>query len=387
MGLVALLVACTGTREAPTPVFLVVTEGQRIGLVASPLPAGSAPETDVLVWLDEFEHELDGDVLDVAVARDLPTRVLALYRDDAEDSDQVQPFLASAVQPGVPETFEPDGAPLDIGEVVRASGVLTTADLCAREIGASDDGRWLAVLHEPSQCGLESAGAAVVLLDLTVEPTAAMVAYPDVASTPDAATPPTFLRSPGGTAPGSLLYLEADGALVRVSLPDDGDVAREDTYPLGPIDPVGLGTGGLGLVIAESDVLHSIGATTAGDPVSLPSDLELTGVVDAGSLPNAPAVLLGDDRLIVRRELDAADPVDAGQLAVPGLADATVGPYGYGYLLAADRIVVVDLLTYVGTGEGRPVSEFVAGVGGTDLPIEEAVAIEWIFGAVPTAQP
>lgn len=386
--LLMLAVACTGTREAPTPAFLVVADGSTIGLVASPLPPDEVSGSGTLEWLGEFERELPGPVTGLAVARDLPTRVFVAYRDDG--SDHVQRFRAEAVRAGAPETFEASGDPIDVGDIVTTA---LEVEPCVRALRASSNGRWLALLHQPAACpeGTAGAGAAVFLLDLEAGPPAEMVAFPDVASREDAATPPLFVPPPGGSEPGALLYLEVDGTLIRLSLPEDGEVEEARSQPLGPIEPVGLGSGGLGVVIAEDDAVHSFGTDSVGEPVELVAEPGLRAVIDAGSLPNATAVLRSESGLIVRTGVGSEDPADAGELPISGLVDATVGPYGYAFALAPGGITVVDLLTYAGTAAGSetdPLARFqVPNVGGSDVSFGSPVAIEWIFGAVPTADP
>lgn len=382
--------ACTGTQEARTPAYLVVVEGRTVGLVASPLPPDTAPGSEGLTWLEEFEHALPGDVIDLAVARELPTQVFVAYRTPG-GADHVQRFLAEAVRPDAPETFAPAGDPIDVGDIVATAGPLTTPELCTQAVRVSSNARWLALLHEPAACGLDSFGAAVVLLDLAADPEPE-VAFPAVASSEDAATPPLFLAASGGGEPGEMIYLEADGTLVRVALPDDGEVQELVPVQLDLVDPVGLGTGGLDLVVAESDALHTFRSGAPDDPVTLTSDAVLEAVVDAGSLPNAPLVVRSATGIVVYSDVpDDETDREPGELLVDGLTDAVVGPYGYGFLLAPNRIVAVDLLTYVGTstaGDGDRLSAYVVpGIGGTDLPIEEPRAIDWIFGEVATADP
>lgn len=388
-GLALLVSSCTGTRETPTPAYLVVAEGSRIGIVASPLPSDALPETDAFEWLEAFERDLPGDVIDLAVARDLPTQIFVAYRDGGVDV--VQRFAAGAIEEGEPETLQALGEPIEVGAIVEADGTLTTDSLCTRAIGTSSNGRWLALFHEPAACGLSVAGAAVLLLDLAVEPPGDVVVFPDVVSSEDAATPPLFVPSPGGSEPGAMLYLEEDGTLVRLSLPEDDEIETLRSVPVADVDPVGLGTGGLGLVVAEENVVHTFGTWTTGDPTTLGVDPDLAAVVDADSLPNTPAVLLGDDSLVVLAGLGLEEAPEEEELFLSGLADATVGPYGYGFLLAPNRILAVDLLTYVGTAVGdetRSLGSFaLPNVGGSDLPIQDPVAIDWIFGAVPTADP
>lgn len=376
-----LLAGCTGTQETRTPVAIVVAgnDGANAGMIdlyASPLPPDPAATDADLELLPGFRRGLPGPLVDVAVARDDPTRLYVLYRDEVDGADRLRSYDASALALDDPASL-PQSDDVDLAARVADAQVLAGEALCATGLTVSDDGRWAGLVHDPSACGGVAGDTTnVLLVELEVDAGADPVVVPDPPSTEDAPGTPAFVTRGGGEA---IVWAQRPGLVVGLPL-DEPDVALEDVADVGELsDVLDLGLGGRGVVVISEDALSSA------DPASgeasrvwdAPSGATLAAVVDADLLPGPAAVLRGTDELVVYPDVDAEEDDPPGEASVPGIVDGVLDPYGYGFALAVGRLRAFDLLTYLAAPDGT-----VDRVPGADVALSEPaapVAVDWLF--------
>lgn len=372
-----LLVGCTGTQETRTPVAIVVAgnDGANLGtidLYASPLPPDPAASGADLELVPGFRRGLPGALVDVAVARADPARLYVLYRDGG---DRLRSYHASALALDDPASL-PQSDDLDLAARVADAGVLAGEALCTTGLTVSDDGRWAGLVHDPAACG-GAAGATNVLL-VELEPAAgdAPRVVPDPPSTEDAPGTPAFVTRGGDEA---IVWAQRPGAVVGLPL-DDPEGPLEDVADVGELsDVLDLGLGGRGVVVVSEDALRSADPTSgeASRIWDAPSGVTLAAVVDADLLPGPSAVLRGTDELVAYPDVDAEEDDPPGEASVPGIVDAVLDPYGYGFALAPGRLRAFDLLTYLAAPDGT-----IDRVPGADVALSEPaepVAVAWLF--------
>ena len=385
-----LLVGCTGTQETRTPVAVVVAGNDgggagTIDLYASPLPPDPGASDAGLELLPGFRRSLGGPVVDVAVARADPARLYVLYRDGG---DRLRVFDASALALDDPASL-PQSDDLDLADIVATADVLAGEALCATGLSVSDDGRWAGLVHEPAACGAATGDTSNVLL-VELEPDADQtpVVVPDPPSTDDAPGTPAFVTRGSDTW---IVWAKRPGTVVGLSLDAPGERVTTVADASALSDVLDLGVGGRGLVAASEDALISVDPASgeASRTWDAPSGVTLAAVIDADLLPGPVAVLRGSDELVVYPDVDAeeSDPAGAGgvpgEASVPGIVDAVVDPYGYGFALAADRLRAYDLLSYLGNPDD-PISSR------ADVDVSEPaepVAVAWLFAPAGPVAP
>lgn len=384
----SLLAGCTGTQETRTPVAVVVAgnDGANAGtidLYASPLPPDPAASGAELELLPGFRRGLPGPVVDVAVARADPTRLYVLYRDDADGSDRLRSYDASALALDDPASL-PQRDDVDLAGRVADAGVLAGEALCATGLTVSDDGRWAGLLHDPAACGGVAGATNVLLVEVEPDVDATPIVVPDPPSTEDAPGTPAFVTL---GADDAIVWAKRPGAVVGLPL-DDPDGPPEDVADAGELsDVLDLGLGGRGVVVISEDGLSSADPSSgeASRVWDAPSGVTFAAVIDADLLPGPAAVLRGTDELVAYPDVDAEEDEPPGEASVPGIVDAVLDPYGYGFALAADRLRAFDLLTYLAAPDGT-----IDRVPGADVALSEPaapVAVEWLFAPAGPVAP
>jgi hypothetical protein len=385
LALVAGLAACTGTREARTPLAVVVggdDGGGRIELIASPLPPEPGGERGELTLLPGFGRDLPGTLVDLAVARDAPVRLYALHRDG---SDLLSRFDVDGLDLDDPSSLPATPRTIDLGRRVADAGVLPEpSSLCAAGLAVSADGRWAAVVHVPASCGDGTDDTSnVLLVELTPDPGEAPVVVPEAPSTDDAPGTPTFVTRDGEEL---LAWPLRSGDVVGLALeaPRDPrlDLAEADVLS----DVLDAARGGLGLVVVDDERAVSV-PLGGGEPSrswEAPAGVTFVAAVDASGLPGPVAIVRGEDELVVIPDVSApSGEGEPGEAAVRDARDAVVDPYGYAFVASDDRLAAVDVLSYLAAPDGRPSTVLTAAL---DAPAQPR-AVTWLFAPGGAPEP
>lgn len=376
---------CTGTREARTPLAVVVAgndaSGGRIALIASPLPPEPGADRGAFTPLPGFTRALPGTLVDVAVARDAPVRLYALHRDG---TDRVSRFAADDLDLDDPGSLPSTPVTIDLGQRVADAGVLPEpSSLCAAGLAVSADGRWAGVVHVPANCqGGADDSSNVILVELEPDPGEAPVVVPEAPSTDDAPGTPAFVERDGREL---LAWPLRSGSLTAIALdaPDDPRLNLGEVDGLSDVLDAGRGGRGLVVVDAERAVSLDLGDGEASRSWEAPAGSTFASVVDGTGLPGAVAIVRTVDGLVVIPDVDATDDeAEPGDTSVGETRDAIVDPYGYAFVVSDDELAAVDVLSYLADPDGR-----LARVLRTSLDAQaDPVAVTWLFGssAVPT---
>jgi hypothetical protein len=372
------LSACTGTREARTPVAVVVGgndgAGGRIEWIASPLPPEPGGDGGEFVPLPAFARELPGTLVDLAVARETPVGLYALHRDGR---DLLSRFEVGALDLDDPGSLPTTPVTIDLGRRVADAGVLPEpASLCAAGIVVSADGRWAGISHVPANCGDGADETSnVLLVELAPEAGEAPVVVPEAPSTDDAPGTPTFVVRDGEEL---LAWPLRGGDLVGLAL----DAPRDPRRDLGVTDALSdvldASRGGLGLVAIDDGRAVSVplGDGEPGRGWDAPAGTTFVAAVDASGLPGAVAIVRGEDELVVIPDVEApAGEGEPGQADVPNARDAVVDPYGYVFVASDDRLAAIDVLSYLAAPDGRPSTVLSTSL---EAPAEPR-AVAWLF--------
>jgi hypothetical protein len=376
----ALLSGCTGTREARTPLAVVVAGndegGGRLELIASPLPPEPGADRGAFTPLPGFSRALSGTLVDVTVARDTPVRLYVLHRDG---TDRVSRFAAADLDLDDPTSLPSAPVTIDLGQRVADAGVLPEpSSLCAAGLAVSADGRWAGVVHVPANCIGESDDSSnVILVELEPDAGEAPVVVPEAPSTDDAPGTPAFVERGGRDL---LAWPLRGGSLTAIAL----DAPNDPRLDLGEVDGLNdvldAGRGGRGLVVVDEERAASLdlGDGETGRGWDAPADTTFASVVDGTGLPGAVAIVLTVDGLVVIPDVDASsDDVEPGEASVSDARDAIVDPYGYAFVVSDDRLEAVDVLSYLADPDGRLSTALRTTL---EAPAEPA-AVTWLFGS------
>jgi len=385
LALAALLSGCTGTREARTPLAVVVAgndaSGGRLELVASPLPPEPGADRGEFTPLPGFTRTLPGTLVDVAVARDAPVRLYALHRDG---TDRLSRFAADDLDLDDPGSLPSTPVTVDLGQRVADAGVLPEpSSLCSAGLDVSADGRWAGIVHVPANCGGGADDSSnVILVELVPDAGATPRVVPEAPSTDDAPGTPAFVERDGRDL---LAWPLRSGSLTAIAL----DAPTEPRLDLGEVDGLSdvldVGRGGRGLVVVDDERAASLGLGDgeASRTWEAPAGTTFASVVDGTGLPGPVAIVRTVGGLVVIPDVDETDDeVEPGDTSVGNTRDAIVDPYGYAFVVSDDQLAAVDVLSYLADPDGRLTRVLRTTL---DAPAEP-VAITWLFGssAVPT---